>query len=85
MFELRIIKVGVKPVFFKQFFVTTFFYNVSFIHHEYHVGVLYGGKPMRYYKRRFAFHKVFERLLYLYFRSGVDGRRRFVQNHDRWI
>ena len=43
MFELRIVKIGVKAAFFDEFVVSAFFDNIAVFHNENKVGVLYCG------------------------------------------
>ena len=81
-FECARVQLIIFAIFRDELIVISLFDHVSVIEYGYHVGILYGGKPMRDHEYRSALHQSVRSLLNDQFRSRIDGRGRLVHNHD---
>ena len=83
--QISRIKLIVFSVFFHQLVMAAAFNDASVVKYHNYIGVLDGGKSVGNDKYRTSLHQLIHTVLYKSFRSGIDGRGRFVQNHDRRI
>jgi len=68
-----------------QILMISAFNDLSVIQNNNHIGIFNGRKPVGDDKHRSAFHQSIHAALNNGFRSGVNRRSRFVQNHDRRV
>ena len=79
------VQLVIGALFGNQFFMAAAFNDASVVKYHNYIGVLDGGKSVGNDKYRTSLHQLIHTVLYKSFRSGIDGRGRFVQNHDRRI
>ena len=79
------VELVVGALFLEQLFVAAAFNDASVVKYHNYIGVLDGGKSVGNDKYRTSLHQLIHTVLYKSFRSGIDGRGCFVQNHNRRI
>ena len=83
-YELAVVQVCIEAALRQQAVVVTLFDDVAVLHHQNDIGLTDGGQSVCYDKAGSALHHPGECILYLDFRTGINGGGCLVQNqHGR--